>query len=331
MASTMVPGDALLPDVLPTGRLNERAMATNELRDELRRIDNRRNVLTVGGALVMSFGIVGVAGFLHTWWAYAAAFVLMTRGHAGLNILGHEAAHRLLFSNRTWNDFVGRWLLGYPSFQAMLAYRRAHFAHHRDEMGPEEPDLSLYSGYPAPRDSWKRKLRRDATGVSAYKNFRALARAARGGAREAHQILAVQVVLLVFSIAVDRPLMYVVWLVSWSTLWRVSNRLRSIAEHGGMIRSKDRRLTTHVIRQSLTARFWLVPYYTGWHLAHHVDMGVPWRNLPRLHQELVDAGWVVEAIEYPTYRAFWRVASSGSVKQPDVEGAGSGRSSMLNF
>ncbi len=331
MASTMVPGDALLPDVLPTGRLNERAMATNPLRDELRRIDNRRNVLTVGGALVMSFGIVGAAGFLHTWWAYLAAFVLMTRGHAGLNILGHEAAHRLLFSNRASNDFVGRWLLGYPSFQAMLAYRRAHFAHHRDEMGPEEPDLSLYSGYPVPRDSWKRKLRRDATGVSAYKNFRALARAARGGAREALQILAVQVVLVVFSIAVDRPLMYVVWLLSWSTLWRVSNRLRSIAEHGGMIRSKDRRLTTHVIRQSLTARFWMVPYYTGWHLAHHVDMGVPWRNLPRRHQELVDAGWVVEAIEYPTYRAFWKVASSGSVKQPDVEGAGSGRSSMLNF
>ena len=30
----------------------------------------------------------------------------------------------------------------------------------------------------------------------------------------------------------------------------------------------------------------------GQHLAHHVDMGVPWRNLPRLHDELVRAGWV---------------------------------------
>ena len=30
----------------------------------------------------------------------------------------------------------------------MLAYRRAHFAHHRDEMGPDEPDLALYRGYP---------------------------------------------------------------------------------------------------------------------------------------------------------------------------------------
>ena len=71
------------------------------------------------------------------------------------------------------------------------------------------------------------------------------------------------------------------------TVWRVINRLRSIAEHGGMTRSKDRRLTTHHVRQTWLARFWMVPFNTGWHLAHHVDMGVPWRNLPRLHAELV--------------------------------------------
>ena len=327
----MVPTDDMLPDVLPTERLNDRGMATRELRDELRRIDNVRNVGTVVGAVAMSFGVIGLAGYLNTWWAYLGAFVLMARGHVGLNILGHEAAHRLLFSNRRANDAVGRWVLGYPTFQAMLAYRRSHFAHHRDEMGPEEPDLSLYSGYPIPQDSWRRKLWRDATGQSALKNFRGLFKAAKGGALEARQILAVQVVLIGGSVLLMRPLMYVVWIVSWSTLWRVSNRLRSIAEHGGLIQSKDRRLTTHVIAQSRLARFWMVPYNTGWHLAHHVDMGVPWPNLPRLHAELVRSGWVTEGLEYPSYRAFWRAASSGRTKQPDVVGAGSGRSSMLDF
>lgn len=327
----MVPTDELLPDVLPTDRLNERGMATRELRDDLRKINNVGNVFTVVGAVAMSFGVVALAGYLNTWWAYVGAFFLMARGHVGLNILGHEAAHRLLFSNRRANDFVGRWILGYPTYQAMLAYRRSHFAHHRDEMGPEEPDLSLYSGYPVPPDSWRRKLTRDATGKSAYKNFRGLFSAAKRGALEARQIIAVQIVMMGVSILVMRPLMYVVWIVSWSTLWRVSNRLRSIAEHGGLIRSKDRRLTTHVIHQSLIARIWMVPYNTGWHLAHHVDMGVPWRNLPRLHRELVASGWVIEDLEYPSYRAFWKVASSGTVKQPDVAGAGSGRSSMLDF
>ena len=331
MATTLVPSADILPHVLPTDRLNERAKPVRELRDDLRRISDMRSVFTVAGALLLSFGVVATAGLINTWWAYLAAFVLMARGHVGLNILGHEAAHRLLFTSRPANDFIGRWLLAYPSFQALLVYRRSHFAHHRDEMGPEEPDLSLYSGYPIPRDSWHRKLRRDITGVSAYKNFRGLFRAARKGAREALQILAVQAVMIGVSIAVQRPLMYVVWVVSWSSLWRVSNRLRSIAEHGGLIRSKDRRLTTHVVHQSRIARFWMVPYNTGWHLAHHVDMGVPWRNLPSLHDELVRSGWVTEELEYPSYRAFWRAASSGEVKQPDVAGAGSGRSSMLDF
>ena len=308
-AHTMAPAAKDLPDVLPTDRLNERGMATPAWRDELRKIPNVRNGFTVVGALAQSFGVVIAAAWINTWWSYLIAFVLMTRGHVCLNILAHEAAHRLLFTNRRLNDNVGRWLLAYPTYQAMLVYRRVHFAHHRDEMGPDEPDLALYAGYPIPKDSWHRKLKRDAIGNSASKNFRSLGRAIRSGQREALEILAVQAVMLGASLVFMRPLAYVVWILSWSTLWKVSNRLRSIAEHGGMIRSKDRRLTTHVIRQSRLARFWMVPYNTGWHLAHHVDMGVPWRNLPRLHDELVRSGWVTEAITYPSYRAFWRAAT----------------------
>jgi fatty acid desaturase len=311
MTVTMVPSSDLLPDVLPTERLNARAMPVRPLRDELRRIPTGRNVSTVLMALAQTFGVVIAAAVVDTWWAWVAAFVLMGRGHCLLNILGHEAAHRLLLPNRRVNDFVGRWLLAYPTFQAFFAYRRVHFAHHRDELGPDEPDAALYRGYPIPVDSWQRKLRRDLLGESAAKNFKALWRSVRRRQREAVQILAVQGVLLGTSLAVGEPLAYVVWIGSWSTLWKVSNRLRAIAEHGGMERSPDRRRTTHVIRQGRIARFCMVPYHTGWHLAHHVDMGVPWRNLPRLHDELVRSGWVVPDVEYPSYRAFWRACSAG--------------------
>jgi fatty acid desaturase len=307
----MVPPEGLLPDVLPTERLNTRAMPTRPLRDELRRIPTARNVLTVVMAMVQTFGVVIAAAWLNTWWSYLLAFLLMGRGHCLLNILGHEAAHRLLFPNRTANDVVGRWLLSYPTFLAFGAYRRVHFAHHRDELGPEEPDIALYRGYPIAADSWHRKLRRDLFGISAYKNFKGLYFSLRKRSVEAWQIVAVQVVLLGASIAFMRPLAYVVWILSWSTLWKFSNRLRAIAEHGGMERSSDRRRTTHVIRQTPIARYCMVPYNTGWHLAHHVDMGVPWRNLPKLHDELVRARWLVPDVEYPTYRAFWTACSAG--------------------
>ena len=108
------------------------------------------------------------------------AFLWMGRGHCLLNILGHEAAHRLLFTWRWLNDGVGKWLLAYPTFQAFTAYRRVHFAHHKDEMGPDEPDLALYAGYPIPPDSMRRKLTRDLFFISGYKNMAGLGRAVRG-------------------------------------------------------------------------------------------------------------------------------------------------------
>src|SRR4029453_10398423 len=98
----------------------------------------------------------------------------------------------------------------------------------------------------------------DGTGVSAYKNFRVLVGAMVKRRSEALQILAVQAVMLGMSVVFMRPLAYVVWIGSWSTLWKVSNRLRAVAEHGGMIRSRDRRETPHVTRQSCVARHWLV-------------------------------------------------------------------------
>jgi fatty acid desaturase len=239
---------------------------------------------------------------------------------ARLLILGHEAAHRLLFRNRRANDLVGKWLLDYPGLVPFDLYRRSHFAHHKDEFGPNEPDIPLYSGYPIPASSWRRKLFRDAIGSSGYKNLKPLAKSitSKAGRKVSGPILLAQAVLWGASWAISgRWWLYpLLWLGPWITVWRVLNRLRAIAEHGGMEQSDDRRRTTHHVRQSWSARFWIVPYNTGWHLAHHTDMGVPWRNLPALHAELVDAGWVTPPLVYPSYRAFWQACSSAPERPP---------------
>ncbi len=144
----MVPDAALLVDVLPTDRLQASGMPKPELREQLRRIPNGRNVANVASVWVQSFGVLAVATWLDRWWGWAIAFLLMGRAFALYAILGHEAAHRLLFSNRRVNDLIGRWGLSYPAFVPFDLYRRSHFAHHRDEMGPNEPDLAFYRGYP---------------------------------------------------------------------------------------------------------------------------------------------------------------------------------------
>ena len=312
--TNMAPPAEVLPQVLPTERLTESAMPVSEVRAELRRIDDVRNVGSVLLTWAHALLTVAAAVWIGHPLAYAAAFVLMGPVFARFAIMAHEAAHKLLFTNKRWNDAVGRWLLAYPAFVPLEAYRRGHFAHHKDEFGPNEPDMNLYQGYPISRASFYRKLWRDARGSSGWKNLKGLLRAFRSPAARpmATRILLAQVPLIAAAVAVGRWWLYpLLWFGPWMTTWRVVNRLRSIAEHGGMVRSKDRRLTTHHVRQSWLARFWIVPLNTGWHLAHHVDMGVPWRNLPALHAELERSGWVTPDITYPSYRALWRQLSSG--------------------
>ena len=107
MVATVVPGTDRLPGVLPTERLTANARPVPEVREQLRRIPGGRNAVTVAGAWLQSFGVVAAAAVIDRWWGYLIAFFLMGRAFALLNILAHEAAHRLLFRPRRLNDFVG--------------------------------------------------------------------------------------------------------------------------------------------------------------------------------------------------------------------------------
>lgn len=309
----MLPPSEQLPEVLPTSRLMANGKPVPEIRAELRRIPNLLNAWTVAAVWLSTIAIIGVAAWASNPIVWVIAFVLMGPQFARFASLAHEAAHRLLFSNKRINDFVGRWVLGYPAFTSTDLYRRGHMAHHKDEFGPNEPDMNLYNGYPITKASLHRKLKRDAFGNSGWKNLKGLFRGLRyeGSRKHAVRILASQVVLLALFTLWGWPQLYLLlWFLPFFTEWRVINRLRAIAEHGGMERSDDRRQTTHSVRQSLPARFFMVPYNIGFHLAHHVDMGVPWRKLPQMHAELVQAGFITPQLEYPTYRALWRKLSS---------------------
>jgi fatty acid desaturase len=307
----MVPEPALLTPGRETARVRVDGRPQPVFRDQLRTIPSWRNALSVASVWVQAVLIVGFA----VWWGnpigYVLAFLLMGRTDAQLASLMHEAAHRLLFTNRRANDSVGRWLLGYPTFTSIDAYRRVHMAHHRQEFGPDEPDIPLYAGYPITGASFRRKLVRDATGRTGLKLFRQQVAGFRSpDARVRHtlwKILLVQAGLLGAAIAGGVWWVYpVFWVLPYLTVWRVINRLRSIAEHGGMDASTDRRATTHTVRQSWCSRTFLVPFHIGWHLAHHVDAGVPMRQLPGYHRALIESGYVTPGLEFGSYRSLWR-------------------------
>ena len=314
LVATRTGGLAPDPDSLApfagSERLRPDGRPRPEFRNRLRQIRNLRNAWTVAWTLALPIGIAWAAAVLDRWFVWPVAVFAMGTVFVRLYILNHEAAHRLLFTNRFWNDLVGQHLIGLLAFgDGGSSYRLVHTQHHRDEFGPREPDFGLYAGYPVGRDSLRRKLVRDVTGVSGWKILRPVFTGlARPGYRaRALKTIAGQVTVFVLFAIAGHPWLYLVlWFLPWFTVWRVLNRLRALAEHAGMTRSDDRRRTTHHVAQHRPAQAVLVPFNTGYHLAHHVDSGIPFRNLPALHQALVEDGYLDGVPVHPSYRAFWR-------------------------
>ena len=299
-----------LPAFSGSARLRADGRPRPAFRAELRRIPDAANAVNVILSAAAPALVVAAVMAVDHWLAVAAAVPVMGILLLRLFILHHEAAHRLLFSNRLINDVVGVNILGWLPFgTGTHHYRRGHVNHHRDEFGPKEPDFLLYSFYPVPRASMRRKLLRDLLGVSAY---RIVKPRFTGLVRPQFLVLSLrffagQALVLALFWAAGHPWLYLVlWVLPYCTYYQVANRLRAVSEHGGMTRTPDRRNTTHHVRQSPAARLFLVPYHVGYHLAHHVDSGVPARNLPRLHQALEEDGYLPPAAIWPDYRSLWR-------------------------
>ena len=312
LVATMTGGMARdgLPAFAGSARLRPDGRPRPEFRVELRRIPDAINaldvMLTLAAPVLVTAAVIAADHWLATVVAIPVMGVVLLR----MFILHHEAAHRLLFSSRLINDVIGVSVLGWLPFgTGTHHYRRGHANHHRDEFGPKEPDFLLYSLYPVSPRSMRRKLLRDLFGVSAY---RIVKPRFTGLVRPRFLVLSLRFFAgqaLVFGIfwAIGHPWLYpVLWALPYFTYYQVANRLRVIAEHGGMTRTPDRRNTTHHVRQSLTARLFLVPYNVGYHLAHHVDSGVPARNLPRLHRALEEDGYLPVDAVWPDYRSLWR-------------------------
>ncbi len=297
------------PAFAGSARLHPDGRPKGHFRDKLCSVPNARNVLTVAVAVLFPVTVVAIAVAAAHPISWLSAFLIMPIAQNRLFILHHEAAHRVLFSNRRINDLIGINLIGWLTFgTGGHGYRVGHIHHHRDEFGPKEPDFLLYSQYPISASSMRRKHFRDLTGISAFRVVRP--RFQRLG-QQSHRRLTYRFIIgqaLVFTAfwTLGHPWLYLIlWVLPWATLYQVLNRLRAIAEHGGMTRSDDRRRTTRHVRQSRLAHLVMVPFSVGYHLAHHVDMRVPYRNLPHLHAALVNDGYVGE-LEWSSYRSLWR-------------------------
>jgi fatty acid desaturase len=269
----------------------------------------------------------GLALVAHCWAVIAAAFamgvvwpitiplavMIIGARQLGLAILMHDAAHRALHPDPRVNDFVGEWFCA----PGLARYRTYHLGHHRLAQQSDDPDLVLSAPFPISRTSMRRKIVRDLTGQTFFKQrfglFAAKLKARQPGQsvlailggeiRRQRRFLAGNLILLAGLSAVGLWWAYfVLWLLPQATWLPMVTRLRNIAEHACIAENEpDPMRQARTTRANLVERALIAPYFVNYHCEHHMFMHLPCYSLPRAHRLLTAKG-VTERMEVrPSY------------------------------
>lgn len=298
----------------------------------------QRSDLRGAWAIASTWGVIATAFAVLALWPGVITFLLASAVIAGrqlcLAILQHEGSHGTLFKNRWANDVLTDWLCARPIWQNLPKYKVHHFGHHTQTGTDEDPDITLHADYPVSRASLARKMVRDITGLTGLKiafglvmmdagvfkwtvanhierlpqTGRSWWDIAKTTVRNMGPLLITNGVLLGVLAALGQAWLYTAWLVAFFCWLPLFVRIRSIAEHGCLPRSRDMFLNTRTTRAGWLARMTVAPVHVNYHLEHHVMASVPYYRLPQMHRWLREKHAAPVA---PSYLQVLKLASSG--------------------
>ena len=282
-------------------KINPKTIFTPKEWDHLR---HRNDVISLG-LVTHAWGVIAVAVAVFAWMpnpiTWALAVMIVGARQLGLAILMHEAAHGGLAKDKKLNDFVGHWLCGGAIGAPLTLYRPYHLTHHRNTQQDDDPDLGLAAHFPISHDSLKRKMIRDITGQTFFKQrlaplFDFLAKAKwrnAGPARDATlAYLGTNFVVFLIFAAFGQALAFItIWLVAQASWYPLVTRIRNIGEHACATpdASDPWRLarTTHA---NWLERLLIAPYWVHFHAEHHLWMHIPCYRLQAAHEMLAAKG-----------------------------------------
>ena len=280
--------------------------------------------------IVHCWATILAAGALFVLWpnplTLVVAVMVIGARQLGLAILVHEAAHAAVHPNLKINDWAAEWLCGAPVGANLQRYRPYHLTHHKFAQQAEDPDLGLSAPFPITPVSLRRKMLRDLTGQTFYKQrIKPTIDAIRTRKAKGLRWVEVRKGLWAFwgrfaiansllIIALSAVGLWWAWLVLWvlpmATWYPLVTRLRNIAEHACTPDNNDPLRHARTTRANLLERLLIAPYYVNYHCEHHMFMHLPCWSLPKAHRILERKG-ATERMEVQTgYLAVIRAAAS---------------------
>ncbi len=275
--------------------------------EELASVRQRSDVMGLWG-VVSCWAMVFFAMALFAQYPNPLTFLLgvvvIGGRQLGMAVLMHDAAHGIMCESKSLNDFLGRWFAGNPIGVSLDGYRPYHLKHHRHTQQAEDPDLPLSAPFPITKKSLRRKIIRDLTGQTFFKQRRAQIKNAMGDqswslskragwftSRLGGFVLTNAILLAILMASGHWYLYFVLWLLPMATFNMLITRIRNIAEHAVVPDNDDVFRNARTTKTNLITQVLLAPYNVNYHVEHHLFMWVPWYNLAKLHKILLAKGY----------------------------------------
>lgn len=254
--------------------------------------------------VAFAWGVIIGAGALFIAYpnplTYVLAVMLIGARQLGLAILEHDAAHGGLHPDAKLNDWMAEWLCGGPIGGSLKRYRPYHLKHHKFTEQPEDPDKGLSAPFPITRSSLHRKIVRDLTGQTFFKQRIAPALERLGGKpsrpprvadRPGRRFWILNGAFIAGSVAMGYWWVWpALWIVPMATWLPLVTRLRNIAEHAMVETTADPFTHARTTLANPVERLLIAPFWVHYHAEHHMFMYVPCYNLPLLHRTLIAKG-----------------------------------------
>ncbi len=249
------------------------------------------------------------------------AIVLIAARQHALLVLMHEGAHRSISRHRGLNDTLSDLLCGAPLLVSTRSYRRAHLAHHQHLNSAQDPDWCRKVDNKKERDKWLFparvplwRLLLGLYGHSVLYLLKSLADNQRGktspaqthpgkvtvepgsesaGTGPSDKVLALGKYVLYAVVGLALTLtsswlgLLLFWIAPMLLVLPMIMRIRSIAEHFALRHDHPLR-QTRTVRAGTLERLLLAPHHIGLHIDHHLLASVPFYQLPKLHQLLLE-------------------------------------------
>ena len=270
------------------------------------------------------WGVIGAAMVMGAVWpaTIPLAVIIIGTRQLGLFVLMHDAAHAALHINRRVNDWVAVWLCS----ASIRDYRPYHLQHHRFVQQTEDPDLVLSAPFPVTRASLGRKIVRDLTGQTFFKQRfghvvqRIKSRAAGESAlvlfgqeiaKDRRFLIGNGLGLLLFSAFGVGWVWLAMWLLPMMTWLPLVFRIRNIAEHALITKNQpDPLRQARTTQANLLERILVAPYWVNYHCEHHMFTSVPCWNLARAHRMLQRRGATSAMEVQPGYLTVLNLATA---------------------